>query len=622
MTEPGNLVAMDQLLCSVVVTTWRRPEPLRATLDSLLRQSYAALEIVVVCDGPDTETAAVAEAFAGELRIRWITHEVNRGLPAARNTGAAHARGEIVLFLDDDVLADADLVAMHVQHHTSVSALRRVAVHSLARNRSAVVLQNPLEQFLNEVWDANLHATSALLQQTGPDAISDDVQRQLCFGLNCSMRRELFQQMGGFDEDLRASDEEVEFGMRLHLAGVEIVFEPRVLLEHINTTRLAEYYPKCWRASGAADVHRAMRLGQRNAQTQLIMSAVHAPWMSRTVAHMNWRYAKPLLNLASKLKAKANTTGKRSYCGAWARIKRPAEYWNAVQQAGCTLKHLRGADEQERVALMLHSISNPLSAEEASYYIAPERFGRLMRKFKSAGYKTATLAQWLEDQLPSKHVLMTFDDAYDDLYENLLPLVIKHGYTPLIFVVADHVGDENRWDQTTGLRARKLMTAAQLREMQKYGVEFGSHTLTHPWLPDVSDEQLYREVIDSKKKLEDLFGVEMASFAYPYGGVDRRVRSAVAAAGYTVAFTTQPGANWWNDPLCQRRAEVNQHTSAGEFMSLLKRGERWRSSFSRELRALEAQLPTQALRRLAGSFRSMLKSGSRSLDVLSGRSRD
>ncbi len=137
---------------------------------------------------------------------------------------------------------------------------------------------------------------------------------------------------------------------------------------------------------------------------------------------------------------------------------------------------------------------------------------------------------------------------------------------------ADRIGASSLWDQASGLRARNLLTLEQIREMQKYGVEFGSHSLTHPSLPGLSDAQLRREVSDSKRHLEDLLCVEVKSFAYPYGGVDGRVRAAVAEAGYRLAFTAIPGTNWWNDPLCQRRAEVNEFTGLADFLFELRSG--------------------------------------------------
>ncbi len=136
----------------------------------------------------------------------------------------------------------------------------------------------------------------------------------------------------------------------------------------------------------------------------------------------------------------------------------------------------------------------------------------------------------------------------------------------------DCIGGSNLWDQASGLHVRNLLTLEQIREMQRYGVEFGSHSLTHPWLPGVPDAQLRREVSDSKRRLEDLLGVEVKSFAFPYGGVDQRVRSAVAEAGYQLAFTAIPGTNWRNDPLCQNRTEVNEFTGLADFLFELRLG--------------------------------------------------
>jgi peptidoglycan/xylan/chitin deacetylase (PgdA/CDA1 family) len=226
-----------------------------------------------------------------------------------------------------------------------------------------------------------------------------------------------------------------------------------------------------------------------------------------------------------------------------------------------------------RCALMLHSISEPRAMEEAAYSIAPRRFHRLMRWFRTMGYGSLTTAEWLADKIPAKRVLLTFDDGYDDLYTELLPVVQEHHYTPVVFLVADLVGRTNLWDQAKGLRARKLLTLEQIREMQNCGVEFGSHSATHPLLTQLSDNQLRCEVNDSRRKLEDLLGVEVVCFAYPYGDVDDRVRGAVAEAGYRVAFTADPGTNLRNDLLLQQRAEVNDATGVPDFLFNLRYGQ-------------------------------------------------
>lgn len=589
--------------CSVVVTTWKRPVLLRDTVESLIHQTYPEVEIVVVCDGEDEEVRTIAETYCENTRIRWIFHVENRGLPAARNTGAKEARGDVILFLDDDVVADPELLAVHMHAHLSASEGRRIAVCCQAEEDRYTPLETYVDQCLHTAWRQTLDGFRAALSASGEDSVGEEIERIVWFGLNCSIRRDLFVSVGGFNESLKASDEEMELGLRLHLAGIEILFEPCRLLTHKNSKQLRSYFQNAWRASGSLDVYRVFHLQQKNAQTQRLVSMFHGYFLDRMTTRLAWHFSRPLRSLASTLEATANRTNTHLLFSAWARTSQKAEYWSQVKASSCTLSELRKSVGPSRCALMLHSVCQPDSDEEASYYIRPKQFQRLMRWFRTSGHQTATIAEWLKGDSRSNRVLLTFDDGYDDLYQELLPLVIEHGYTPVIYLVADRICSSNIWDQSIGLRARNLLTLDQIREMQKYGVEFGSHTLTHPWLPSLSDAELQREVRDSKFRLEDLLGSEIASFAYPSGGVDRRVRSAVADAGYKLAFTTKPGMNWWNDPLCQLRADVNDRTSLLDFLFQLRTGHGFTGSVSARLRALEQQLPTSTLRNLIRGLR-------------------
>lgn len=595
----------QRLRCSVVVTTWKRPVLLADALRSLLDQTYADFEVIVVCDGEDADVRAIAREFEHESAIRWIFHEVNRGLPAARNTGAREADGDVVLFLDDDVVANRELVAAHMRYHQEAAPGHRLAVTSLANEERLGELSGYVNGRLHEQWKGMLNSFAATLSAKGPNSIGDDVEKILCFGLNCSIRRELFLSYGGFNEQFRATDEEMELGLRLYRAGFEFVFEPRRLLTHKNSKDLTQYFRNSWRASGGLDAHRVFELGQRNAQTQHLVSMYHGYWLNRMAAHAAWQLSWPLCVLSKWFEAQANRRRSPALFGAWARSARMGEYWSGAKAAGCTPEKLKSVAGDAKCALMLHSLSVPATGAEAKYYTSPRRFRRLMRWFLAAGYRTATTEQWLRDNLPRKRVLLTFDDGYDDLYDELLPFLVEHRLTAVIYLVADRIADSNVWDQKLGLRARKLLTWPQIREMRKYGVEFGSHTMTHPWLPSVSNEQLRREVIDSKHRLEDALDVEVTSFAYPCGGVDRRVRSVVAEAGYKSAFTIRPGLNWWNDPLCQTRAEVNDYTSVLDFAAQLRTGYGFTQAIAARLRAFERDLPTRTLRNLAGALHGM-----------------
>ena len=603
MTEnPADF--QQTLRCSAVVTTWRRPVLLRNTLASLLSQTYPNLEVVIVCDGEDADVRAISREFEHESRIRWVFHPVNRGLAAARNTGAREASGGVVLFLDDDVIADADLVSAHMSHHRHTAPGRRVAVISLPAEDRHTQLSTYINERLHDHWKSMLDYLSRVLIAPGLDSIGDEVQQIVYFGLNSSMRRDLFLACGGFNEIFRASDEETELGIRLYLEGFDLVFEPRRLLTHKNSKDLTDYFRGCWRASGTLDLFRVFELGQKNAQTRHLVSMYRGYLMNRLAARAAWHSSGFLLNLSKYAERRANRSRSPLLYSVWSRTVRAGEYWSSVKSDRCTPAHLKKAAGVPRRALAFHSLSVPASDAESTYYISPQRFQRRMRWFAAAGYKSATTAQWLRDDLARKHVLLTFDDGYSDLHEHFLPLAIEHQLTAVIFLVVNHVAGSNVWDQKSGLRARNLLTWPQIREMQKCGIEFGSHTLTHPFLPDISDEQLRCELVESKRRLEDALGVEVTTFAYPYGGVDRRVRSAVAEAGYKLAFTTLPGLNWWNDPLCQQRAEVNEHSSILDFAFQLRTGYGFTQSISERLGAFERDLPIPALRNAAGALRS------------------
>ncbi|NJL97377.1 MAG: polysaccharide deacetylase family protein [Synechococcaceae cyanobacterium SM2_3_2] len=136
--------------------------------------------------------------------------------------------------------------------------------------------------------------------------------------------------------------------------------------------------------------------------------------------------------------------------------------------------------------------------------------------------------------LPDKAILLTFDDAYLGLYDNAFPLLKEFNYPAAYFVQTGFVGvptskDHFTWDQ--------------MREMDASGlVEFGGHTINHPSdLRQVDDAQLERELVESKRKLEEELGHGIPDFAYTTGHRDERVKAAVAAAGYRMSFTMDRG---------------------------------------------------------------------------------
>jgi peptidoglycan/xylan/chitin deacetylase (PgdA/CDA1 family) len=101
------------------------------------------------------------------------------------------------------------------------------------------------------------------------------------------------------------------------------------------------------------------------------------------------------------------------------------------------------------------------------------------------------------------------------------------------------------------------MDAGQIREMHAANITIGSHTLTHPKLPECGPDEMSREFAESKTRLEDILSHPVQHFAYPYGLYNDTVRTLVKQTGYLSACSTRSGFNnEETDPYELRRIEV------------------------------------------------------------------
>jgi peptidoglycan/xylan/chitin deacetylase (PgdA/CDA1 family) len=170
-------------------------------------------------------------------------------------------------------------------------------------------------------------------------------------------------------------------------------------------------------------------------------------------------------------------------------------------------------------------------------------FAQYIQFLQRNGYDAISCSDLLEIRdatrpTPKKPVVLTFDDGYDSVYENAYPLLSKLNWRCTIFLVCNLVGKQAMWE---GAPPGGLLGWERIHELQSYGIEFGSHTLSHPSLTKIDMGAARSEIVDSKAFLEDRLGREVASFAYPYGHHSPALRDIVAEAGYKLAVTTQHG---------------------------------------------------------------------------------
>lgn len=195
--------------------------------------------------------------------------------------------------------------------------------------------------------------------------------------------------------------------------------------------------------------------------------------------------------------------------------------------------------------LLYHGVGiPPPGAQLPSLYVRPRSLRWQLRLLRVAGLRGVSVSEairYLDGEEQGRVVALTFDDAYRDVFENALPLLLEAGFTATCYAVSGRLGDHNAWDADR-LRVRKpLMTVTQLEEWRAAGMEVGAHTRTHARLTDCTDTALADEVRGSRFDLEDLLGAEVKEFCYPYGLHDERVIAAIQDAGFRAAVTTRRG---------------------------------------------------------------------------------
>lgn len=266
------------LLISVVVPTHQRRALLLRVLEALGAQTIPRdrFEVVVVCDGCTDGTAEAARAWASarEGFALGVLEQPNAGAAAARNRGTRTAAAPLLLFLDDDMIADPDLLRVLVDCHT--------------RAPGAIVLGAvPVDPFSPRSYlTAGLSAWAdrrdARLSAPGAAIPPEDVLTG-----QISLTRTTFEALGGFDPRFTAGGayggEDVDLGWRARRQGIPIVYEPRAISRQVYDKTFGDLRRDI-RQAGAADV-RITRLHPEIAPSLMLGRAGSLPgWQGRVLS--------------------------------------------------------------------------------------------------------------------------------------------------------------------------------------------------------------------------------------------------------------------------------------------------------------------------------------------------
>jgi peptidoglycan/xylan/chitin deacetylase (PgdA/CDA1 family) len=192
---------------------------------------------------------------------------------------------------------------------------------------------------------------------------------------------------------------------------------------------------------------------------------------------------------------------------------------------------------------------------ERELFVAPAVFASQMADLARRGFKSLRLGQFLN--AGERTVLISFDDAYAHVESEVTPILVKYGFSAVMFVPAAYLGLRNEWDRDEHprLAALEIATAELIRGMAGGPWEIGSHGRRHVDLRGVQAQERRLELERSREELSEVTGKPIQAFAYPFGLSDPQLRADVRKAGYGLGFSAGPGSS--NDPFDLPRHQIN-----------------------------------------------------------------
>jgi peptidoglycan/xylan/chitin deacetylase (PgdA/CDA1 family) len=219
--------------------------------------------------------------------------------------------------------------------------------------------------------------------------------------------------------------------------------------------------------------------------------------------------------------------------------------------------------------LMYHRVDRPTAGMPAMtrrLTVAPADFAAEMSWLAGHGYHAITEREAYEAVVrgrPLRHraVLITFDDGYRDVFRYAVPVLQRFRMPATAFVITNRTSDR---------RGGTWLSWGELREMERLGLDIGSHTVSHVDLTALPRAAAEAELVRSRLALERHLGHPVQWFAYPFGGVSPAVAALTRRAGYVLAVTTRPGrAQDRRRPLELHRLEVLDTTGVAGVAALV-----------------------------------------------------
>jgi hypothetical protein len=404
-----------------------------------------------------------------------VIEQENRGRASAINAGARVARGSVLLLLDDDMRADPHMIEEHLRTFDllDAGAVMGLIAHDSASPKSVI------SEEVRRDFDDDVRRLGDVVGPLPPD--------RRVVGAQLSVRRDLFEAVGGFDEDFTRhghfGHEDDDLGIRLREAGGMIAFNGRALA-YQTFVRTFDSVVRQYEEYGRADVRLARKHPEPDGPR---------PWalpprgtLGRTIALSSVRHPAAARWVGDGLRPVARWMSDRGSTGALARkltysILFHHRYWLGVASAGGGRELGLGGPGPALLVLAYHRLAPPEPGGSDRHANAPDDVLRQVRALVGDGWELVSpddVARFLErgTGIPLRSLLLTFDDGYADLAGDGTSILDQLGAKGLSFVVTARVGAESDWPggapQTAVARPRVVArSAAVLLSVTRSGPE-------------------------------------------------------------------------------------------------------------------------------------------------------
>lgn len=267
---------------SIIIPTHNRSDALAETLFHLARQDFAgAWEAIVVNNNCTDDTDAVVENYKFPVSLK-VVHETNPGPAAARNRGVDEARGEYIIFIDNDILVEADFISQHFQ--------------MLEKNPGCWFVgrvKNPKQlraTAFGRYSDDNHENNFKIYPTEGIAEINEAT------GANWAMRRAEFLKVGGFDSGFAiASCEDSELSLRARQAGIRTMFNPKSVVLHNDWAVNLDSYFRRQELYSISSVLLWRKYGEDSFQKQIVKENAPVDWKTDSSKTVVKKLAKSVL---------------------------------------------------------------------------------------------------------------------------------------------------------------------------------------------------------------------------------------------------------------------------------------------------------------------------------------